>query len=117
MRDYETFVLMIGVGLETCTAIHHPEEVINEDLYVLPAQAVETYFCRDRSGTIHEVRTRRHRKLDRDFPKFAPQLEAVNKLQRGEICGCPYTVVKLSDLLRHIFAALIDNPKATLKDS
>src|ERR1700756_924925 len=35
MRDYRAFVLMIGIGLEVCTAIHHPEEIINEPLYVL----------------------------------------------------------------------------------
>src|SRR5262249_46981051 len=38
MRDYEAYVLMIGVGLETVTAIHLPEETGTVDLYVRPAE-------------------------------------------------------------------------------
>lgn len=115
MRDYEAFVLLIGVGLETCTAIHLPEEIINQDLYVLPPGTMESYVCRDRLGVIHQVQTRRHRKLDRDFPKFAMPLLKKSMLKQGEIASCPYTIVRLSDLLREVFTALIDNPKATLK--
>jgi len=112
MRDYAAFVLTIGVGLETCTAIHLPEETIAPDLYLRPA--VEMYQCRDRHGVVHEVGTRRHWRLNRDFPQFAQPLSAKGLLRTGDILGCPYTIVALSDLLREVFAALIDNPRATL---
>jgi aminoglycoside 3-N-acetyltransferase len=115
MRDYETYVLMIGVGLETCTAIHLPEETIAVDLYVRPAENAELYQCRDRHGTVHQVWTRRHWRLDRDFPQFSPRLAAKSLLEVGSIQGCPYTIVSMRDLLREVFTALIDNPRATLE--
>jgi aminoglycoside 3-N-acetyltransferase len=112
MRDYDAYVLMIGVGLETCTAIHLPEETIAPDLYMRPT--VELYQCRDRHGVVHAVHTRRHRRLNRDFPQFAEPLSAKGLLRSGDILGCPYSIVALSDLLREVFAALVDNPRATL---
>jgi len=117
MRDYNTYVLMIGVGLECCTAIHHPEEVVNADLYVRPAEQVELYECRDRRGLTHAVRLRRHPQLDRDFPQFARPLAEQCLLKTGDILGCPCTIVALCDLLRHVFAALIENPRGTLRQA
>jgi aminoglycoside 3-N-acetyltransferase len=115
MRDYDTYVLMLGVGLECCTAIHLPEETINVDLYVRPPEQVELYHCRDRQGVVRDVRTRRHPRLDRNFPQFASPLAERGLLQAGSIAGCPYAVVALRDLLQHVFTALIENPRATLR--
>jgi aminoglycoside 3-N-acetyltransferase len=114
MRDYETFVLMVGVGLETSTAIHLPEETVNIDFYVRPLETAAVYPCRDRHGTVHPVQARRHWRLDRDFNQFGPPLMAKGQLEMGTIEGCPYTIVSQRDLLRHVFGALIDNPRATL---
>jgi aminoglycoside 3-N-acetyltransferase len=117
MRDYDTYVLMIGVGLETCTAIHLPEETINPDLYIRPAESAELYRCRDLGGIVHDVWTRRHWRLDRDFPQFAQPLAAKGLLESGHIHDCPYAIVAMRDLLREIFAALIANPRATLNQN
>src|SRR5580704_15389975 len=106
MRDYDAYVLMIGVGLECCTAIHLPEETVNVALYVRPPEETELYQCRDRHGVVHAVRTRRHPRLDRDFPRFSRPLAARGLLETGLIKGCPYSIVALRDLLRHVFAAL-----------
>lgn len=114
LRDYDTHILTIGVGLECVTAIHLPEEITNVDLYVRPRSQAELYHCRDRAGTVHDVYTRRHWRLDRDFNQFAPALQADGALEVGVIDGCPYTIVSLRDLLRHVFAALEQNPAATL---
>jgi len=114
MRDYETYLFMIGVGLEAATAIHLPEEKINIDLYVRPAETAGLYYCRDRHGTVHQVRARRHWRLDRDFNQFGPPLMAKRQLDTGTIENCAYTIVSQRDLLRHVFDALIDNPRATL---
>jgi aminoglycoside 3-N-acetyltransferase len=116
LRDYETHILMIGVGLEAATAIHLPEETINAELYVRPADTGRIYRCRDRHGTVHQVAARRHWRLDRDFNRFAPALIAKGQLAQGAIEDCPYAIVSQHDLLRHVFAALIDNPRATLSD-
>lgn len=115
MRDYDAYVLTLGVGLECVTAIHLPEETVNADLYVRPPEQAELYHCRDRHGVVHDVRMRRHPRLDRDFPQFASPLAERGLLQGGTIAGCPYTIVALADLLRHVFAALIENPRATLR--
>jgi aminoglycoside 3-N-acetyltransferase len=114
MRDYDAHVLMIGVGLECCTAIHLPEETIAADIYLRPPESTETYPCRDRNGVVHAVRTRRHWRLNRDFSQFAPPLAAKGLLASGDLGGCRYSVVALRDLLREVFTALIDNPRATL---
>src|SRR5712691_7131908 len=114
MRDYEAYILMIGVGLETATAIHLPEETVNVDLYVRPAETARLYRCRDRHGTVHQVWARRHWRLGRDFPQFGPTLAARNLLRSGEIDGCAYHIVGMRDLLREVFTALIANPWATL---
>ena len=115
MRDYETHIFLLGVGLESCTAIHLAEETINPDLYLLPKESAELYDCRDRDGTIHKVWTRRHRRLDRDFPRFAKSLANKRKLVTGTIGECPYALVALRHLLREVFAALIQDPGATLR--
>ncbi len=104
MRDYATYILMVGVGLETCTAIHLAEETINPDLYLLPPHTVEHYRCRDRCGVVHDVLTRRHRRLDRDFPQFAASLAEKGQIHRGNIAECPYLLLSLSDLLREVFS-------------
>jgi aminoglycoside 3-N-acetyltransferase len=115
MRDYQTFILLLGVGLECCTAIHLAEETIAPDLYVRPKDQTEVYECRDRAGTLHRVLTRRHWRLDRNFPQFAPSLAQQGLLKSGEIAGCPYAIVAMRDLLREIFAALIADKTATLR--
>jgi aminoglycoside 3-N-acetyltransferase len=117
MRDYDAFILMLGVGLECCTAIHLPEETVAEDVYVLPRDSGAVYPCRDRTGMLHQVAARRHRRLDRDFPKFAAPLVAKGLLRSGRIGDHPWAIVKMADLLRDVFAALIDDPEATLRAS
>jgi aminoglycoside 3-N-acetyltransferase len=113
LRDYETYILLLGVGLESCTAIHLPEETVNPDLYLLPPETMELYHCRDRHGTVHEVRTLRHRRLDRNFPRFGPPLEARRLLARGALGECPCMVVSMRHLLREVFAGLIKDARAT----
>jgi len=114
MRDDRSYVMMIGVGLETCTAIHLPEETIAPDVYLLPLNAEEIYECRDRRGHIHRMQARRHRRLNRDFPRFAAPLAAKGLLHKGEIAGCHYTIAGLNDLLTEVTSELSKNSLATL---
>jgi aminoglycoside N3'-acetyltransferase len=115
MRDQAAYVLMLGVGLETCTAIHLAEETIAPDIYLRPAEQTELYECRDRHGAIHQVRTRRHRRLDRDFPKFGPPLLQQGLMHSGNLAGCPYAIVALKNLIDAAFAALKAEPRGTLR--
>jgi aminoglycoside 3-N-acetyltransferase len=117
MRDLPAYVLFLGVGLETCTAIHLPEETVAADIYLQPADQAETYECCDRHGKIHQVRTRRHRRLDRHFPKFGMSLQRQGFMQCGELAGCSYAIVALSALLNTVTAALLADRRGTLRDS
>ncbi|HMH53259.1 MAG TPA: AAC(3) family N-acetyltransferase [Candidatus Acidoferrum sp.] len=114
MRDYEAFVLLLGVGFERATAIHHAEEVVAPDLYLHPPHEAETYQCRTRLGTSRTVRLRRHLRLDRDFPQFEGRLASRGRLLSGEVAGTRWRLTSVSDLLREVFAALIARPDATL---
>jgi aminoglycoside 3-N-acetyltransferase len=117
MRCYNSYVMMLGVGLESCTAIHLPEEMVAPDVYLRPLNPAEVYACRDRQGRVHDVRARRHFRLDRDFPKFGPPLQERGLMMAGMIESCPYAIVALQDLLDTVNAALIADPRGTLRQS
>ena len=115
MRDYETYILMIGVGLKPATGRSICRRRRSTWISTSARSRVRgLYPCRDRHGTVHQVLARRHWRLDRDFNQFGPPLMAKGKLETGAIEGCPYTIVSQRDLLRQVFAALIDNPRGTL---
>lgn len=115
MRETPAYVLTLGVGLETCTAIHLPEETIAPDIYLRPSEQAAIYPCRDRDGVVHQVRARRHWRLDRDFPKFGPPLQRTGAMQSGNLGDCPYAIVALADLLDTVFAKLAADPRGTLR--
>jgi aminoglycoside 3-N-acetyltransferase len=113
-RQTDAHVLLLGIGLERCTAIHHAEEIVATDVYLFPAEAAETYWLRDRKGSVHEVRLRRHLRLNRDFPQFAAPLARAGVLRTGEICDMPWQAVAQRDLLTEVFAALERDPRAII---
>jgi aminoglycoside 3-N-acetyltransferase len=115
MLDLPAYVLLLGVGLESCTAIHLPEETAAPDIYLRPATQAETYECRDRYGVVHQVRTRRHLRLDRDFRQFTAPLRRTGDLHAGEVEKCPYVIVRLRELHDLVTDALRFDKNATLK--
>jgi aminoglycoside 3-N-acetyltransferase len=117
MRSYRSYVMMIGVGLECCTAIHLAEETVAPDVYLRPLNPAEVYRCRDRHGRVHRMHARRHWHLDRDFPQFGPPLAAAGRLHKGSIGGCSYLIVSLQDLLTAVTDALHADKNGTLKRS
>ncbi len=109
MRDYPAYILMIGVGLECVTAIHHPEEAIAPDIYVKPMEEAERYELRLREGAAVSYLLRRHlRPRDRNFQKYGPLLAAKNKILEGDISGVPWKIVRAADLLAEVFARLVE---------
>ncbi len=107
-------ILLLGIGLERCTAIHVAEEMIAPDIYLRPPAEAETYRCRSREGIVHRVRLRRHIRLNRDFPQFARPLRARGLLRDGEIAGTPWMAVAQRDLLRAVCEALEKDPRAII---
>ncbi|HUO44206.1 MAG TPA: AAC(3) family N-acetyltransferase [Burkholderiales bacterium] len=116
-RDHPTFILLLGVGLESCTAIHLAEETLAPDIYVQPPENTEQYELRDRHGKIFPYSLRRHRRLNRDFEKFRVPLAARGQLLAGNIGGVPWSLMRQQDLLREVFAALAARPTATLSET
>jgi aminoglycoside 3-N-acetyltransferase len=111
---HEAFILLLGVGLERCTAIHHVEERVAPDVYLQPSSAAEIYQCRGRDGAVHTVRLRRHLRLNRDFPQFAAPLLGRGEMRHGDLAGTPWLCVAQSDLLREVTEALDHDPRAII---
>jgi len=65
-------VLLLGVEMDSCTLVHHAEEKVAPELYL--RLEVELYRCRRRDGSEVQVRTRRHRRLARNFWQFEDML-------------------------------------------
>jgi aminoglycoside 3-N-acetyltransferase len=114
MRDYPSYLLMLGCGFERCTAIHLPEELVAPDLYLLPLAQAESYELRDRHGQRHGMQLRRHRRLNRCFEKFEPMLVERGLLQQGEIAGARFLLCSLADLLDLVSSELEHDREATL---
>lgn len=112
LRGRNAHILMLGCDLAACTAIHHAEEAVAPDRYL--EDAVETYACRDMQGRALTVALRRHRRLARDFPAFAPPLLAAGRARAGMIDGVAWFAVPLDALLDLAISALHADPDATL---
>jgi aminoglycoside 3-N-acetyltransferase len=113
-RQTDAHIVLLGIGFERCTAIHHAEEVVAPEVYLTPPEEAELYRCRSRNGVTHQVRLRRHLKLNRDFPQFAARLAARGRLRRGELAGTPWLAVSQSDLLEEVITALERDPWAII---
>ncbi len=114
MRDYSAFILLLGTGMESCTAIHHAEEVMAPDLYVQPQEMAEAYTLIDSTGSSHPVWTRRHRRLPRDFGKFAQPLRESENLAEGKFSGTPWMVLPVHALFQTVFQTLACSRNGTL---
>jgi aminoglycoside 3-N-acetyltransferase len=113
-RETDAHIVLLGVGLERCTAIHHAEEMVAPEVYLAPPEEAELYRCRGRDGTTYDVRLRRHLRLNRDFPQFAAPVAARGRLRRGELAGTPWLAVSQRDLLDEVSTALERDPRAII---
>jgi aminoglycoside 3-N-acetyltransferase len=93
-----TTVLMINVDMDTCTLVHHLEEVFDPGRYL--RDEVEWYRCVDRHGSAVDVPVRRHRKLHRNFWKFREVLQRRNQCRFAELLGSQIFAFKAADLVK-----------------
>lgn len=113
-RGTDAHVLLLGVGMERCTAMHHAEEAAAIDTYLDPPEAAVPFHLHGRDGSVHEMRLRRHLKLRRDFPQFSPRLEARGMLRRGDFHGTTWQAFAQADLLDEVEGALRRDPNAII---
>ena len=114
LAQYDASILLVGVGLECCTACHCAEEAVAIDVYLRPPNQMEEYLCRDRFGKCRTMRLRRHKPVQRDFPKFEPALEQSGGLVRGKVGAAAWMLVRASALEAVMRSSLLDNRFATL---
>jgi aminoglycoside N3'-acetyltransferase len=107
-------VLLLGVGMERCTLIHHFEEQVAPDLYLQPADRRERYTCRDRFGRDIVMHTRRHLRLDRNFPKFLDALDRRGQVRRHTLDGVPIVCFRARDMAEMALPWFERQPDASL---
>jgi aminoglycoside 3-N-acetyltransferase len=117
LTDTDAQILLLGCDMERCTAIHCAEEQYAPDLYLRPLDETVVYSCRDRNGSVHAVRTRRHWRLERNFNQFVAPLRERGRLVEGEVDGTPWLCFgarALRDVLDEAFRV---TPEATISPS
>lgn len=114
MRDYSSYIFLLGVGMEMCTAIHHPEEAIAPEVYVKPISDCESYKLIARDGRVIEYQLRRHKRLPRRFDKFTPMIGNTG-IRTGNISGVPWSLIRVANLMQVVSSALLDDRMATLE--
>jgi aminoglycoside 3-N-acetyltransferase len=114
MRDYNAYIMFLGIGFEMCTAIHHAEEVIAPEIYVKSPSEAESYELRSRDGRAISYQLRRHNRLNRNFPKYEIPLLQSKQLCCGTIAGINWKLIRASDLYCEVFQSLVISPGATI---
>ena len=107
-------VVMMGIGMDCCTLIHHVEEIFAADYYVCPPERRETYTCRDRHGTEHVVHLRRHLFLPRDYWQYQDRLHAEGNLR---IFPCDTSIClgfRATDMVSEVAESLKRRPDAII---
>ena len=110
-------ILLLGTGFETCTALHHPEEVVAPHLYLEQPEQAAAYRCTAADSTVCEVRLRRHLRLNRDFPAYEGRIAARGALRSGSIDGVRWMAAAARDLMAEAFASLERHPAAHISPS
>jgi aminoglycoside 3-N-acetyltransferase len=113
-RAEDAHVVLLGIGLERCTAIHHAEEISAPDIYLVPPEDAVNFELRSREGAVYLMRLRGHTKLNRNFPQFAAPLTEQRLMRQGDLMGTPWQAVSQRDLLDEVLAALDRDPHAII---
>lgn len=108
------WILMLGIGFDCCTLIHHGEELIAPDLYLRPKGQAETYACTARDGQEHTVRLRRHYLLPRDYYQFQDELAIAGCLRLAYLGNVVCRAFRAVDLHERVIRALRARPNAIL---
>lgn len=112
--ETDGWIALMGVGMETCTLVHHAEETVADDLYLVPAGQAETYTCQTTAGKSVQVRLRRHRRLRRNFWQFEDRLAAQDKIATAVVHNTTIRAFRAADLAAAALQALRADPACIL---
>lgn len=85
LAEADALVVMLDVGMDSCTLVHHLEEAHEPSRYLREDE--ESYRCIALDGSEHSVITRRHLKLERSFWKFEDLLRAHDLVRDAALQG------------------------------
>ena len=117
MVQADGFVVMLAVGMDCCTIIHHVEELVAPDLYCQPVENQETYLCRSRDGEEVTVRFRRHKFLPRDYWQFQDILAQRGKLGVFRCDSSVAVAFRARDMRDVVWETLNERPNAIIAKS
>jgi aminoglycoside 3-N-acetyltransferase len=114
MQEFQSYILMLGVGLDVCTAIHHSEELIAPELYLEENFDKVSYTLINEDGGENLFNLRRHRRLPRNFNYYYKFKNEFSALQ-GTIQGLDWLLVNHKELDALVRRELIKNKKVHLR--
>lgn len=117
LDDYDAYILLLGVEMDSCTLVHHVEQAIAPEFYLRPPETRERYTCRDRYGGELQMHTRRTMRLPRDFWQFEDMLTAEGKVRRQLLAGTVCRSFAAKDMVRVISETLDRCPDAIVAKS
>lgn len=110
----DAWILMLNIGFDCCTLIHHGEEMVAPEIYLRPREETETYNCKDGQGRWLLVRLRRHYFLPRDYYQFQDQLAAEGRLRLTFIGNAACRAFPARELHERVIRTLKARPDAIL---
>ncbi len=108
----KTYILLLGVGLESCTFIHHFEELSAPELYLVAD--FTDYQLIDQQGCMHPFQLRKHSKQTRDFHQFGAPLVQQHAMYYGQFAGCDVLLLSAAVLSALVSRQLQADPAGTL---
>lgn len=108
----KTYILLLGVGLESCTFIHHFEELYAPELYL--EADFSDYQLIDQQGCTHPFQLRKHSKQTRDFHQFGATLVQQQAMFYGQFAGCDVLLLRAAPLSALVSQQLRVDPAGTL---
>ena len=106
------FIVLLDVGMDSCTLVHHGEETAAPDIYLKPE--IEAYECFRADGSNLTVQTRRHNKLYRNFWKFEDLLAGRGLVSKAEIGPAEAVAFSARAMSEAILEVLFADPTGTI---
>ncbi|MCF6440350.1 AAC(3) family N-acetyltransferase [Pseudoalteromonas luteoviolacea] len=106
-----SFILLIGVALESCTYIHLFEEIYNPDAFLVDDDT--PYSLKSKSGETHVYTLKRHTKRTRDFHQFGKKLANIGGIKMSQYGDCDITLVNVEKLSQVLHEEFNKSPHAT----
>jgi len=114
LANFDAQVMLLGVEMDSCTLVHHVEQIMAPELYMRPKETREQYTCRDRFSAEVKMNTRRTLRLPRNFWQFEDMLLADKKFHQHAIENTVCRSFSARDMVQVITETLSQQPDAII---